>query len=160
MERLWAPWRKIYIQNKKVTGCVFCRALKASPKKDPKNLILLRSSHNFIIMNRYPYINGHLMVIPNRHVDSLEKLGDQERLDFLRLLDRGIVALKRAMKPQGFNIGLNLGRVGGAGVRKHIHLHLVPRWGGDTNFMPLLAETRVFSNTLRSAYKELAKALK
>ncbi|MBI2167108.1 MAG: HIT domain-containing protein [Candidatus Omnitrophica bacterium] len=160
MERLWAPWRKTYIRNKKVSGCVFCRALQASPKKDPENFILLRSSHNFIILNRYPYISGHLMVVPNRHVDSLEKLGDRARLDFLALLDQGLAALKRALKPQGFNVGLNLGRVGGAGVRKHIHLHLVPRWGGDTNFMPLLAGTRVLSDTLRSTYKELVNALK
>ena len=159
MERLWAPWRKIYIRNKKVTGCVFCRALKASPKKDPKNLILLRSSHNFIIMNRYPYISGHLMVVPNRHVDSLEKLGDRERLDFLGLLDQGLAVLKRALKPQGFNVGLNQGRAAGAGVPKHLHIHVVPRWSGDVNFMPVVADTRVLPESLDTTYDRLLAAL-
>ena len=135
MQRLWAPWRKTYIRKKKpAKGCIFCAALRSPRRKDPETLLLFRSQHSFVILNRYPYINGHLMVVPNRHLADLEKLSDRERLDLM-------------------------GKVGGAGIAGHFHLHVVPRWLGDTNFMPLLTETKVISDFLQSTYRELVRAL-
>lgn len=166
MERLWAPWRKIYLKaaRRKNKGpasrCIFCERLKAPARKDAQNLLLHRSSHSFVILNRFPYINGHLLVLPNRHVSSIENLDDTERLDALRLIDLSMALLRRAMKPEGFNVGLNLGLIGGAGVRGHVHWHVVPRWQGDTNFMPVLAGTRVISDLLSGTYKELRRYLK
>ena len=160
MERLWAPWRNAYVVNKKPSrSCLFCRAHRSSPKEDPKNLVLLRARHSFVIFNRYPYNNGHLMVTPNRHVASLDQLTDPERLDLLRLLDRSLSLLKKTFRPAAFNVGINLGRMAGAGVPNHVHLHVVPRWAGDTNFMPVLTGTKVISDSLQSAYRKLRKNL-
>ncbi len=161
MNRIWAPWRKRYISGRERTpGCLFCRARRSSPKKDKKNFLLHRSRHTFLLLNRYPYTNGHLMLAPNRHVASLEHLEDEERLDLLRLLDLALRLVRRTLHPHGFNIGLNLGRAGGAGIPGHIHLHVVPRWEGDTNFMPVLTGTKVVSDSLESAYAELHRALR
>ncbi len=161
MDRIWAPWRKKYVTHKKEgKGCLFCRARKSPSKKDQKNLLLHRSSHSFIILNLYPYNNGHLMVAPNRHVATLDRLTDRERLDLLKLLDVSQRILKKAIHPQGFNIGINLGRTGGAGVPGHIHIHVVPRWGGDTNFMPIIGKTKVISDSLENVYRALSRLLK
>ena len=109
------------------------------------------------MLNLYPYNNGHLMLVPNRHVPSLEKLKNEERLDLLQLLDRSLAILRKALHPHGFNIGINLGRVGGAGVPGHVHMHVVPRWKGDTNFMPVTAGTKVISDSLKGTYQSLSQ---
>ena len=161
MKQIWAPWRKGYILgHRKTRGCLFCRTRRSSPKKDKKNLLLYRSRSSFLLLNRYPYTNGHLMLSPNRHVPSLENLKDEERLDFLRLLDTALELLRKAFHVQGFNVGLNLGPAGGAGIPGHVHLHIVPRWAGDTNFMPILTGTKVISDSLDSSYRELHRVLK
>ncbi|MBI4115809.1 MAG: HIT domain-containing protein [Candidatus Omnitrophica bacterium] len=162
MRQIWAPWRKVYIGggHKKTSGCFLCRGRRSSRNKDVKNLLLHRSSHSFIILNRYPYTNGHLMVVPNRHVPSLEKLNNAERLDLLKLLDRSLAVLKKSVHPHGFNIGMNLGQTGGAGIPGHMHIHVVPRWKGDTNFMPVISGTKVISDSLSAVYKALSCLIK
>lgn len=160
MDRIWAPWRKAYVTGEKRSrGCLFCRVRRASPKKDPKHFLLYRSKHSFILLNRYPYTNAHLMLVTNRHVSSLEKLEEEERLDLFGLLDRALQILRRAYHPHGFNLGMNLGRVGGAGIPGHAHLHVVPRWEGDTNFMPVVAGIKVISDSLEGVYKTLRRLL-
>ena len=160
MDRLWAPWRKTYIRpnGKKTGGCLFCRIL--SQKKDAQNYILKRSSFSFAVLNIYPYNNGHVMILPNRHTSSLTALSPGERLDLLGLMDEMIQALQREFKAQGFNVGVNLGKAAGAGIPHHIHLHLVPRWVGDSNFMTTVSKTRVISESLDSSYRTLARAVK
>ncbi len=157
MERLWAPWRVTYIRNPG-KGCFFCRGIRA--KDHSKVLIIEKSVKAFTIMNRYPYNNGHLMITPIRHIGSLEQLNEDEILDINRLLIRAIKALKLAMSPQGFNIGINQGSLAGAGVIDHVHVHLVPRWQGDTNFMPVLADTKVVSEALLETYEKIKDGLK
>jgi len=160
MNRIWAPWRKAYLRpsKKKETGCLFCRLLAA--KKDPENYILKRSPYCFAILNLYPYNNGHTMIIPKRHVDSVHRLTAKEKLDWLSLFEEVQSALKKTLKAHGFNVGINVGRVGGAGIPHHLHLHVVPRWKGDVNFMPTIAETKVISESLDSVYQTLVKQLK
>ncbi len=161
MKRLWAPWRKIYVAGGgRTKGCFFCNDLRHPPKHDAKNLLLHRSRHSFILLNRFPYTNGHLMIVPKRHVASPDRLTDKERLDFLKMLDVSLAVLKKALKPHAFNVGMNLGREGGAGVPGHIHLHVVPRWKGDTNFMPVLTGHKVISVALAATYEELRRALR
>lgn len=132
---------------------MFC--LTFGERKDKENLILHRSSHSFIIMNRYPYANGHLMVAPNRHVASLDELGEGEMADIMGLVKKSLHTLRRALKPDGFNVGLNIGKVAGAGVEDHIHFHIVPRWNGDTNFMPVVSGTKVMPEYLEKTYERL-----
>ena len=156
MERLWAPWRVEYIRNPG-TGCIFCKGLKAKDHK--KAFIVEKSAKAFTIMNRFPYNNGHLMIAPVRHVGLIENLDDDEILEVNRMLTRAIKAINYTMKPQGYNIGLNQGRVAGAGVVDHIHIHLVPRWQGDTNFMPILSETKVVSEALLKTYETIKQGL-
>lgn len=160
MKRLWAPWRKKYVTHKKPTRCVFCRAYRGPKAKDREHLVVQRSRHGLTVLNLYPYNNGHVMVVPNRHVPSFEGLNPEERLDLLRLLDQAVKALRKVLRPQGFNLGINLGRMGGAGFPNHLHIHVVPRWQGDTNFMPILTGTRVISNSLQDVYEILTRALK
>lgn len=159
MERLWAPWRKAYIRPDaaRKKGCVFCRLL--AEKKDSRNLILKRTPSSFAILNLYPYNNGHVMIVPKRHAASVEKLSDKEKLDWLHLYEEVQAALAKTMKPHGFNLGINLGRVSGAGIPGHIHLHIVPRWKGDSNFMPVTGSTKVISESLDSVYQILSRAL-
>ena len=155
MKYLWAPWRMDYILGEKKKGCFFCRKLKE--KKYRENLILHKGKHVFVVLNKYPYNNGHLMIVPKRHYLSLEKLSDkesQELFDFLRV---SVKVLKACFRPHGFNIGMNIGRVGGAG-EDHLHLHIVPRWTGDTNFMPVMAETKVVPEYLEKTYQRLHSA--
>jgi ATP adenylyltransferase len=157
MERLWAPWRVAYIRNPG-KGCFFCKGLQA--KNPRKALIIEKGKEAFTIMNRYPYNNGHLMISPMRHIGSIEQLNDTEVLDLYRLLTRAIKALNISMAPQGFNIGINQGSIAGAGVIDHMHIHLVPRWQGDTNFMPVLANTKVVSEALLDTYEKIKQGLK
>lgn len=157
MENLWAPWRIDYILSKKSGGCIFCD--KPSENNDEENLILFRGKFNFIIMNAYPYNNGHMMVVPYRHTASLSGWKPEEQQEMMDLARLGVEVLKNTMKPDGFNLGINMGLVAGAGVADHIHLHIVPRWNGDTNFMPVLSDTRVLSEHLRATYKKLSESL-
>ena len=157
MEKLWAPWRIDYILSKKPPGCIFCD--KPAENKDEENLIVFRGKYHFIIMNAYPYNNGHMMVVPYRHTASLSGWADQEQQEMMQLADLCVDLLKRTMHPDGFNLGINMGLVGGAGVADHIHLHIVPRWNGDTNFMPVLSDTRVISEGLQATYRKLKAAL-
>jgi len=159
VEKLWAPWRMEYIReiHQEDHGCIFCE--KPKEDNDRENLILFRGKKNFIIMNRYPYNNGHCMVAPIQHTGLIESLDDDEILDINRLLARLIKAINCTMKPQGFNIGINQGCVAGAGVVDHIHIHCVPRWQGDTNFMPILSETKVVSEALIDTYEKIKRGL-
>lgn len=154
MNVIWAPWRMAYVKNaSKPTRCIFC--LERSAKRDEARLVLHRGTHGFVIMNRYPYNSGHLLVAPYAHVKSLELLPADCALDLIRMTNLSIRALQLAVGPEGFNVGLNLGQVSGAGIEAHLHLHIVPRWNGDTNFMSLLAETRVIPEHLRTTYRKL-----
>ena len=157
MERLWAPWRIEYILSKKPPGCIFCD--KPAEGRDEDNFILHRGKYHFIILNAYPYNNGHMMVVPYRHTASLAGWGAAEQQEMMELADLAADLLKRTMRPDGFNLGINMGLVGGAGVADHIHLHIVPRWNGDTNFMPVLSDTRVISEGLKDTYNKLKEAL-
>ncbi len=157
MERLWAPWRIDYILGKeKEPGCIFCT--KPSQTQDEENLIVHRSDLAFTIMNKFPYDNGHLLVVPYRHVSDICDLCANENSMLIEEVCRAVRVLRRVMRPDGFNIGLNLGRVAGAGIDEHVHYHIVPRWHGDTNIMPILADIRVIPEHLRQTYKKLREA--
>jgi len=158
LEKLWAPWREKFILCEKQPGCFLCSTSKGN--KDPKNFILHRGKKCFVILNRYPYNTGHLMVAPFRHVGKLEDLKEDEASELLKITQLCIRAIKKGMKPQGINLGMNLGKVSGAGVADHLHLHIVPRWLGDTNFMPVVAETKVVSMSLYNVYKVLKREMK
>lgn len=156
IKRLWAPWRMRYIDGShKDERCIFC----AKPKedKDRENLIVYRGKKAFVIMNLFPYTNGHLMITPYKHTGKLEELNDEELLDIMHLAQKTLKALKICMNPEGFNMGFNIGRPAGAGIVDHIHLHVVPRWVGDTNFMPLLSETKVISEHIFDTYEKIKK---
>lgn len=156
MERLWAPWRMNYIKNfKKEKGCLFCRVFKS--KADNKNLIILRSKYCFAMLNLYPYNNGHVMISPIKHVKSIESLNDKEASDLMATVKKIKVMLDLVLKPEGYNIGINIGRPAGAGFDKHLHIHIVPRWSGDSNFMPVLSGTKIISQSIKTLYKELTK---
>lgn len=161
MDKLWAPWRMTYIREA-LSGnpddaCVLCEIGKASPERDEENLVLARGEHAFVVMNKFPYTNGHLMVTPYVHVAEVAELVDECLVGLWRLTQHSLEALRRAAAPDGFNIGANLGRVAGAGIEKHFHLHVVPRWSGDTNFMPVLADTKIISQALEETWRELRK---
>lgn len=154
MKVLWAPWRMAYIKNaRKPAKCIFC--VKPKERRDARNLLLHRGRHGLVMMNLFPYNSGHLLVAPYAHVKSLEQLPDDVSLDLLHLTNLSLNALRVEIKPEGFNIGVNVGRVSGAGIEAHVHLHIVPRWNGDTNFMPLFAETRVMPEHLQATYRKL-----
>ena len=157
-ELLWAPWRMDYIlAEKKGQKCIFCGADRQT---DQERLILYRTSHSLVMMNRYPYSYAHLMVAPARHVDQVRKLKKPEMGDILFCLGRSVEILRQAFHPDGSNVGMNLGQVAGAGIRHHIHFHIVPRWNGDTNFMPALAEVRVIPEHLDETYRRLFPCFK
>ena len=153
MKRLWSPWRMEYVVGEKPEGCIFCD--KAREKSDSKNLILFRGEHCLVMMNRYPYNNGHLMVAPYQHVDTPTKLSPEALTEMMTVLSMWLEVLQDQMLPDGFNLGMNLGASAGAGIRDHIHMHIVPRWTGDTNFMPVLAETHVIVEGLEECYRRL-----
>lgn len=156
MEHLWSPWRMEYIQANKDepedAGCVLCRIRDG----EESERVLARTELGYVVLNRYPYNPGHVMVVPNRHVGDLEGFDGDESLELQRLLQRAVKALREEMEPHGFNIGLNIGRIAGAGLPGHLHWHVVPRWSGDTNFMPVTGQTRVMPELLAETAKRLA----
>ena len=153
MEHIWAPWRMEFIRMDKPEGCIFCQ--KPEEMKDEANLIVYRGKKNFVILNSFPYNPGHLMVTPYRHTPSLEEMTDEELQEHFEIVKRSTKALRRILNPAGFNIGVNIGRSAGAGIIDHAHTHIVPRWEGDTNFMPLVANVRVVPEALVSTYQKL-----
>lgn len=154
MEILWAPWRMKYILSAGgEKGCVLCECAKG--EDDRSHLVLYRSNHCYIVMNRFPYNNGHLMVVPYRHVADIESLSDEEICDLIFTVRLGVKALREALSPHGFNIGINLGRVAGAGIADHLHFHIVPRWEGDTNYITVVGKTKVIPEALESTYEKL-----
>ena len=153
MEQIWAPWRIKYIQMEKPEGCILCE--KPRQNNDTLNYILYRGDRNFVIMNSYPYNPGHLMIAPYRHVANLEELTDAELHEHFEMVSRSIRLLRRVFNPGGFNIGINIGEVAGAGIADHVHTHIVPRWQGDTNFMPVLSDVRVVPEALAETYEKL-----
>ena len=154
MERIWAPWRMQFIRMKKPKGCFLCD----NPGKgdDARNYILYRGSDNFVIMNSYPYNPGHLMVAPYRHVASLEEFTEEERNEHFKIVNKVVKVLREEANPEGFNIGMNLGKASGAGIAGHVHTHIVPRWQGDVNFMSVLADTKVVPEALAETYERLS----
>jgi ATP adenylyltransferase len=155
-QQLWAPWRLEYIERAdEEDSCIFCRALAGD---DETGLVLHRGRETFALLNRFPYASGHLMVAPSRHVGEFSELGDEEVIELHRLASQAIGALAQLYGPQGFNLGWNLGRIAGAGVTDHVHLHVVPRWAGDTNFMPVLADVKVLPEHLTETRRKLAEA--
>ena len=150
---LWAPWRMSYILDEKEKACIFC--IKPKENDDKKNLILNRGKHHFVIMNKYPYNKGHVMVVPYRHTAEFASLDESESLEMMQIISRSIAALKSALNPDGFNIGMNLGKIAGAGIDDHLHFHIVPRWSADTNFMPVVGETKVISEALSETWGRL-----
>jgi len=157
MKTLWAPWRIEYITGEKEKGCIFCN--KPNEGNDEENLILFKGENSFIIMNRYPYSNGHLMAVPYKHTNNMSELNNDERLELMNLTTKCIEILD-IMKPDGFNIGMNLGTAGGAGIDDHLHFHIVPRWNGDTNFMPLIGDVKIMPEYLQDTYKTLSEQIK
>lgn len=156
MKQLWAPWRLEYIKGAdEQDGCVFCRVQGLG---DEEGLVVHRGERAFVVLNKYPYTSGHLMVAPNRHEGEFGDLGAEEALEIHRLAATALGVLVQTMAPQGFNVGWNLGRVAGAGVLDHVHLHAVPRWAGDTNFMPVLADVKVLPEALEANRRRLADA--
>ena len=157
MKRLWSPWRLEYLREPKAEGCIFCQA--AAAENDRENLVLLRGEQVFLILNRYPYTNGHFMAVPYAHLPSLEDLEADTLTEMMLLLNRGLAALRSAMGCEGFNVGANLGEAAGAGIAQHVHMHAVPRWIGDTNFMPVVGDMRVVPQTWLQTYDQLTAAL-
>lgn len=158
MERLWSPWRHEYIataESKMAAGrCFFCEALN-NPLDDETNFVLHRAAHNFVILNRYPYISGHLMIAPNEHLAELDAAAKEVTDEMMDLAKRCQSALREVYKPNGFNLGMNLGQAAGAGVAEHFHMHLMPRWSGDTNFMSTVGDTRVLPEDLATTFGKL-----
>ena len=157
MKHLWSPWRLEYLTAPEMEGCIFCHA--AESKVDRENLVLFRGERAFLILNRYPYNNGHFMSVPYNHVPGLEDLDPSTLTEMMLLVNRGLAALRACMRPDGFNVGVNLGRIAGAGVADHVHVHAVPRWAGDTNFMPVVGDMRVVPQTWLQTYDDLKSAL-
>ena len=156
LERLWAPWRLEYVQSAdKQNGCVFCRAAEGD---DEEQLVVHRGERAFVLLNKFPYASGHLLVAPYRHGTGFADLEDADALEVHRLAGQGLDALAAVYEPEGFNLGWNIGRIAGAGITDHVHLHVVPRWGGDTNFMPVLAAVKVIPEHLASTRQKLADA--
>jgi ATP adenylyltransferase len=156
MERLWSPWRLAYVTGTASTrGCIFCDAVSATPDPSRESLVLVRSRLAFVVLNLYPYNNGHLMVAPNRHIASLGSASDDELSEMMRLTRDAETALTEAYRPEGINVGINLGRPAGAGIIDHIHIHAVPRWTGDTNFMAVVGNTRVLPEDLDETARRL-----
>jgi ATP adenylyltransferase len=152
-KQLWAPWRMEFLKGPKEDGCVFCTLIAG--KNDREGLIVHRAKHSFVILNKYPYTNGHLMVVPNRHTADFTSLKLEEHTEMHQLAQHSVRALEESYQPAGFNLGMNLGVAGGAGIKDHLHLHVVPRWVGDTNFLPVLADTRSMPQHLMESYDAL-----
>ena len=150
---MWAPWRAAFILGRKEKGCIFCNRLKM--KDSLKNLIVYRGERNFVILNKFPYNVGHTMVVPTRHVGQLERLTHEESVEFFDLTRKTVAVIKKALRPNAMNLGMNLGRGAGAGLPGHLHVHIVPRWTGDTNFMPVIGKTHVVSLPLEPVYDRI-----
>lgn len=157
MKRIWAPWRTEYIGQNHGTACIFCEKLHSC--EDASNYLLFRGEKVFVLLNLYPYNNGHLLVAPNRHVGELTGLADNELLEVGQITRQMVKLLQLAFNPSGFNIGVNLGEIAGAGIPGHCHVHIVPRWSGDTNFMPVLGDVRVISEGLDLTYRKLKETM-
>ena len=156
MKQLWAPWRLEYVAAAdEDTGCIFCLA---DAGEDEERLVVHRGERAFVLLNRFPYASGHLMVAPHRHLADFQELDDAEAVELHRLAGQGMAALAEVFSPQGYNLGWNLGRIAGAGIVDHVHLHVVPRWAGDTNFMPVLADVKVLPEHLAETRRKLAAA--
>ena len=155
---LYAPWRSDYVTKEKIEGCVFCHISK-NAKEDEKLHVLYRDEYCFVVMNRYPYTPGHFMIIPHRHTDALEALSEDVWLHMSALAQKGVKVLKEGFGAHGVNLGMNLGSAAGAGIEQHIHLHLVPRWRGDTNFITTIGQTRVYSSDFEKIYRKLKELL-
>ncbi|MCD4690002.1 HIT domain-containing protein [bacterium] len=154
---LWAPWRMEYLMSEKASECIFC--VKHAEDNDAANFVLFRTPHSFVLLNAYPYNNGHVMIAPYRHAASLNELSSEERGDLIEAVARAEALIGSAYSPQGMNIGINLGHCAGAGIAGHVHVHIVPRWEGDTNFMPVVGQTKVMPETLEGTYERLLKHL-
>jgi ATP adenylyltransferase len=155
VKRLWAPWRMVYIdQDAKEEGCILCH--KARDRDPREALVLAHTDHTLVLLNKYPYNNGHLLLAPRRHERNLSDLSSQEYADFSESLRRSVAIVREALNPGGINLGMNLGKCAGAGIDDHLHWHIVPRWEGDTNFMPVSAEVRVMPQHLLDSYDRLA----
>ncbi len=152
MKHLWAPWRMVYLQGerKTVDGCLFCH--KISAHNDEEELVLYRGKRCFVVLNRYPYNTGHMMVVPYQHTGAFESLDDETLLEMSHLVQQCVRFLQEVYHPQGFNIGINQGAAAGAGVAEHLHVHIVPRWGGDASYITVIGETRVVPQTLEETY--------
>ena len=161
MERLWSPWRMAYIRGAGdgTAGCIFCDLPAQGPEHDRENHLLARGRLTFVLLNAYPYNPGHLMVAPYRHVGDYGELTPEELAEMMALVGAAIRALEEDSGPHGFNLGMNLGHVAGAGIADHLHLHLVPRWGGDTNFMPIVGQTKVLPELLDETDRRLRPRL-
>ena len=157
--RLWAPWRMEFIRGPKEEGCFLCRIIRDGAAKDAENLVVFRRKTCFLLMNRYPYNSGHMMAAPLRHVGTLGALTAEEMREMMELTCLAQRLLERVARPQGFNVGLNQGAAAGAGLKDHLHMHVVPRWEGDTNFMPVLGRVRVMPQALDEMYATLAAEL-
>ena len=158
MERLWSPWRSRYIASgvdAQADGCVFCR-MAGDPEHDEANFVLHRATHAFIVLNLYPYITGHLLVVPYLHTSEFDSIGKEVTDEMMDLTKRSQAALREVYAPAGFNVGMNLGAAAGAGIADHVHIHVLPRWSGDTNFMTTVAESRVIPEDLETTYGKLA----
>ena len=159
MKILWTPWRMEFIMGEKPEGCLFCTKKQEPEKKDKENYILHRGATCYILLNLFPYTNGHMMIVPYQHVASLEQLDDKSLYEMMALTRASVAALNKAISPAGFNIGLNLGKAAGAGIADHLHIHVVPRWAGDVNFMSVLGETRLIPEALNDTYDKLLPVL-
>ena len=157
-QRLWAPWRLEYIKGPKSGECIFCLARDAGPEEDAEHHVVHRGERVFSMLNAFPYNNGHLMVSPCDHVPSIENLDQPALTELMTESNDALAALRAAYEPEGFNLGVNLGKVAGAGFDDHVHLHVVPRWGGDTNFMPVIADTRVLPQSLADSLEAVRQA--
>ncbi len=164
MKVLWAPWRFTYIkqlgEKEEDETCVLCKIIREKEEKDKENYVLYRGKYSYIVLNIYPYNTGHLMIVPYKHVPSITDLNDRELQEIFKLIKNSLNALKDAYNPDGFNIGANIGRDAGAGIHEHFHIHIVPRWRGDTNYMPIISDTKVISQALDDSYTLLQRALK
>lgn len=157
-EILYAPWRSDYVSGEKIEGCVFCH-ISSHAEDDEKLHVLYRDEKCFVVMNKYPYTPGHFMIIPHMHTDALEELEEDVWLHMSALAQKGVKMLKEGFGAHGVNLGMNLGSAGGAGIAEHIHLHLVPRWRGDTNFITSIGQTRVYSSDFEKIYRKLKELL-
>jgi ATP adenylyltransferase len=159
VDRLWSPWRSEYIASggaaePETKECIFCN-LQANPSKDETNFVLHRAEYNFIVLNIYPYISGHLLIVPYQHIGELDAVPKETSDELMDLTKRSQTALREAYQPAGFNLGMNLGHAAGAGIVDHVHIHIMPRWIGDTNFMSTVGNTRVISEDLATTYRKL-----